>query len=151
LNVRIRKAGMADLPALMSLEDGAFGPRGWSEEFVKDRMEEPNVCTLVVDDERILGYIMFSIDVPYETTEVLSLAVSPSCRRRGLGRALMQNAEVVADESGARTIALCVRPDNRTAINLYLSLGYNVLALCTGYYEDGTDAYMMVKHLEDLG
>ncbi len=102
---------------------------------------------MVAEDPAIVAYVMFSISRPYETVEVLSLAVSPEFRRKGIAKMLMANIESLA-ERDARTVSLCVRPDNQEAVNLYLSLGYKVLALCSGYYEDGSDAYMMVKHLE---
>ncbi|MHC1679652.1 MAG: GNAT family N-acetyltransferase [Methanomassiliicoccales archaeon] len=145
--MRIRKADGSDLPAIMALEDGAFGSRRWDEAFVKELMSEENVQTMVAEDERIVGYIMFSVSQAYETLEILSLAVTPALRRRGIARTLMSMAESMADKD-VRTVSLCVRPDNVAGVNLYLSLGYKVLALCSGYYEDGSDAYMMVKHLE---
>ncbi len=145
--MRVRKAEGSDLPAIMALEEGAFGPRRWDEAFVRELMSEENVLTMVAEDERIVAYIMFSISQAYETAEILSLAVTPSLRRRGIARTLMARAESMA-EKDAQTVSLCVRPDNVGGVNLYLSLGYKVLALCSGYYEDGSDAYMMVKHLE---
>jgi len=145
--VRIRKAEGSDLPAIMALEEGSFGPRRWDEAFVRERMSEENVLTLVAEEEQIVAYIMFSISRTYETAEILSLAVTPSLRRRGIARTLMARVESMA-EKDAQTVSLCVRPDNVGGVNLYLSLGYKVLALCSGYYEDGSDAYMMVKHLE---
>ena len=145
--MRIREADGSDLPAIMALEEGSFGPRRWDETFVRELMSEEDVLTMVAEDERIVAYIMFSISREYETVEVLSLAVSPAFRRRGIAKMLMAHAEAVA-EKDAQTMSLCVRPDNIEGINLYLSLGYKVLALCSGYYEDGGDAYMMVKQLE---
>ncbi len=145
--VHVRKADGSDLPAIMALEEGSFGPRRWDEEFVRELMSEENVLTMVAEDERIVAYIMFSISQPYETVEILSLAVTPSLRRKGIAKMLMARAESMADKY-AQTVSLCVRPDNAEGVNLYLSLGYKVLALCSGYYEDGSDAYMMVKHLE---
>ncbi len=94
-----------------------------------------------------MAYIMFSISQTHETAEVLSLAVTPPLRRRGIAKMLMARAESLA-EKDTQTVSLFVRPDNVAGVNLYLSLGYKVLALCPGYYEDGSDAYMMVKHLE---
>lgn len=145
--MRFRKAEVSDLPAIMAVEEGAFGPRRWDEAFVRELMGEEDVQTLVAEDGAIVAYVMFSISRPYETVEVLSLAVVPAFRRRGVATSLMSEVESEA-ESCAGTVSLCVRPDNREAVNLYLSLGYKVLALCSGYYEDGSDAYMMVKHLE---
>ncbi len=145
--VNIRMADAEDLPAIMALEEGAFGPRRWDEPFVRELMNRENVLTMVAEDERIVAYIMISISQAYETVEVLSLAVAPALRRRGIAKMLMARAESVA-EKDAQTVSLCVRPDNVEGVNLYLSLGYKVLALCSGYYEDGSDAYMMVKHLE---
>jgi len=133
----------------MTLENGGFGPRGWSEDFVRGLMEDPGVRTFVIDDGGPMAYVMFTIDLPHETAEVLSLAVLPDRWRQGLGRMLMSEVERAARDEGAETVALCVRPDNQAAVKLYLSQGYKVLALCAGYYEDGTDAYMMVKHLEE--
>lgn len=132
----------------MALEAGAFGPRRWDEDFVRGLMDEADVMTMVADDGGVLAYVMFAISRPYETVEVLSLAVSPGFRRRGIAKSLMSEAESMAEKEGAGTVSLCVRPDNVEGVNLYVSLGYKVLALCSGYYEDGSDAYMMVKHLE---
>jgi len=145
--VRTRRAELSDLPAIMALEDGSFGPRRWDEGFIRELMVDEDVLTMVAEDMGIVAYVMFSVSRPYETVEVLSLAVSPEFRRKGIAKMLMANIESLA-ERDARTVSLCVRPDNQEAVNLYLSLGYKVLALCSGYYEDGSDAYMMVKHLE---
>jgi len=131
----------------MALEEGSFGPRRWDVTFVRELMSEEDVVTLVAEDEGIVAYIMFSISRPYETVEILSLAVTSALRRKGIAKMLMARAESMA-EKDAQTASLCVRPDNVEGVNLYLSLGYKVLALCSGYYEDGSDAYMMVKHLE---
>jgi ribosomal-protein-alanine N-acetyltransferase len=146
--VQIRLANAEDLPALVVVEKKAFGPRQFPETLVREFLVDPDVITMVVEDERIVAYTMLRVSQAYETAEVLSLAVSPSYRRRGLGRKLLESLEGVAREYGMGTIMLCVRPDNLEATALYVSQGYTVLALCQGYYEDGSDAQMMVKHLE---
>jgi ribosomal-protein-alanine N-acetyltransferase len=145
--VHVRKANGSDLPAIMALEEGAFGPRRWDENLVRELMSRKNVLTMVAEDQRVVAYIMFSISQTHETVEVLSLAVTPPLRRRGIAKMLMARAESLA-EKDTQTVSLFVRPDNVAGVNLYLSLGYKVLALCPGYYEDGSDAHMMVKHLE---
>ena len=129
------------------MERGAFSPRAWSEDFVREMMGDPEVRTLVVEDGVLIAYAMVRVSPAHEMAEVMSLVVSPPRRRQGLGRELMRLLEQVARDGGARAIMLCVRPDNRAAINLYLFQGYNVLARNRGYYEDGSDACMMVKQL----
>ena len=131
----------------MALEAGAFGPRRWDGAFVRELMGREEARTLLAEDDGPIAYVMFSLSRPCETVEVLSLAVSPAFRRRGVAKNLMALVGTMAEEEDAQTISLCVRPDNVEGVNLYVSLGYKVLALCSGYYEDGSDAYMMVKHL----
>ena len=37
---------MTDLPSIMAVEAGAFGPRRWDQEFVRELMEEADVLSL---------------------------------------------------------------------------------------------------------
>jgi ribosomal protein S18 acetylase RimI-like enzyme len=111
-------------------------------------LKDPEVQTLVIEDAAIIAYSMVRLSPDYETAEVLSLAVARSHRHRGLGKKLIVSMEDVAAKAGFMTLMLCVRLDNSEAANLYLSQGYRVLARLRGYYEDGADANMMVKHME---
>lgn len=147
--VRIRLASVDDLPAIMRLEEDAFGPERFSGELAERLITTPDIATLVAEDEMVEAYIMVHIIRSYETGDVLSLAVSKTRRRQGLGRKMMEEVERLSSDEGATTMMLYVRPDNVAAVSLYISLGYKVLARCRGYYPDGSDADMMVKHLED--
>jgi len=134
----------------MALEEEAFGPKRFSEAFVLELLHDPLVTTLLVETEgAVVAYAMIRSSPAYQTVEVLSLAVSPLHRRRGLGRGLMREVERSIADSGTETVMLCVRPENQAAVNLYLSQGYRVLARCRNYYGNGSDANMMVKHLEE--
>jgi ribosomal protein S18 acetylase RimI-like enzyme len=55
----------------------------------------------------------------------LTMAVTPTKRDAGVGRALMQYAMEVADQSGRiRKIELLTRANNARALHLYTSLGF---------------------------
>lgn len=54
------------------------------------------------------------------------LAVSPTHRRAGLGRALMAEAERLLLVAGCPKINLQVRPENPGVIAFYLSIGFTV-------------------------
>lgn len=55
--------------------------------------------------------------------------VAPEHRRRGIGSALMQEAETWAKDRGDRQIGLQVFLTNQPALNLYRKLGYDTQSL----------------------
>jgi tRNA threonylcarbamoyladenosine biosynthesis protein TsaB len=68
--------------------------------------------------------------------EILTLAVIPSARGRGLGRDLMQAAASHAAALGAGTLFLEVGTDNPAALALYNGLGFTRAGSRKGYYSD---------------
>ncbi len=67
--------------------------------------------------------------VPRRFAVVDTLGVDEQYRRRGVGRALMEQAEQFAREHGARDIELSVYKFNVGAIRLYEELGYQTASL----------------------
>lgn len=57
---------------------------------------------------------------------VYFLAVAPTHRRKGIGRALMQHAENALAELGCTKTNLQVRPGNDRALSFYQQIGYGV-------------------------
>jgi len=74
--------------------------------------------------------------------EILTLAVTPLARGRGLGRALLQAAITRAQELGAETMFLEVGADNPHALALYAGLGFAKAGTRKGYYS-GKDALLL--------
>lgn len=77
--------------------------------------------------------------------ELLTLAVDPAVRRRGLGRALLADFEAGC---GAARLFLEVAADNAAAIALYRSAGWGEIGRRPGYYARGqgaVDAVLMSK------
>jgi tRNA threonylcarbamoyladenosine biosynthesis protein TsaB len=88
--------------------------------------------------------------------EILTLAVIPSARGRGLGRDLMQAAAAHAVTLGARTLFLEVGADNPAALALYNGLGFTRAGSRKGYYSDshsqvGSDALVLKAALPLAG
>ena len=69
---------------------------------------------------------------------MLTLAVPPWARRRGVAQALIAAALVFAREQGARACFLEVDVANRPAIGLYERLGFAEAGLRRGYYDRGS-------------
>lgn len=66
--------------------------------------------------------------------EILTLAVAPHARGKGLGRALLQAAIARAEELGAHAVFLEVGADNPHALALYAGLGFAKVGIRKGYY-----------------
>jgi ribosomal-protein-alanine N-acetyltransferase len=83
------------------------------------------------------------IRVAGDEAEVLTLAVSPGGRRRGLGSALLRAALVQVVAAGAIVVFLEVSIKNTTARALYQEFGFVQAGLRRRYYSDGTDAVVL--------
>ncbi|MEM0444439.1 MAG: ribosomal protein S18-alanine N-acetyltransferase [Nitrososphaerota archaeon] len=101
----------------------------------------------------VIGYVMCRVEWGGSKIDTLrlrklghivSVAVLPEYRRRGIGRALMTEAiNVLRKVYGCDEIYLEVRITNVQAINLYHSIGFKVVRVAKNYYIDGEDAYVM--------
>lgn len=83
--------------------------------------------------------------------ELLTLAVAPEARRRGLARSLVARFLYQARVRGADRAFLEVAADNAAAIALYESTGFTLFGRRRGYYHapDGTrtDALVLARDL----
>lgn len=78
-----------------------------------------------------------------DVSDIQTVAVVPSLRNRGTGRALVAGLLAHSDALGYASCMLEVRADNAVAIALYESFGFEHLAVRRRYYRDGTDALIM--------
>lgn len=70
---------------------------------------------------------------------VINLATHPGFRRRGVARALLDDALTQAARDRRRLVLLEVRRTNQAAIQLYRQLGFTVAAVRRGYYADNSE------------
>ena len=81
-----------------------------------------------------------------DEAEILTIAVDPAWRRRGVGRDLMREHVQRAALAGAGTLFLEVDADNVPAIKLYHRFGFVKVGERAGYYRrpDGKPATALV-------
>ncbi len=83
--------------------------------------------------------------------ELLTLAVDPGQRRRGIGRGLLDRFETASIARGAQTAFLEVAATNNAARALYAAAGWQEAGLRRGYYRapDGAaeDAVILTRTL----
>ena len=130
----LRPATAADLPRLASAHAQAFGAP-WDEAALAELMAGPGAYALVALEEDTLGMVLCRTIAG--EAEVLTLAVPPWTRRKGVGLALMTAAIGAARAGGAEAMFLEVDVDNAPAVGLYRRLGFEQAGLRKGYYDRG--------------
>jgi ribosomal-protein-alanine N-acetyltransferase len=132
--------GPGDAPRLAALHALAFD-RPWSAGEIAALMDSPGVLVLAAPG----GFVMMRAAAG--EAEVVTLAVDPAFRRRGLGAALTRAGLAAALALGAEEAFLEVAQDNIAAIGLYRSLGFETVGRRPGYYprigEPAADALVM--------
>lgn len=79
---------------------------------------------------------------------IKDIAVHPDHRGEGIGRYLLKRALGVLRERDTSRVKLEVRDGNEPAITLYHDFGFTHHHTVPRYYEDGTDALVMVKQFD---
>lgn len=140
--MRIRPALPEDAPAIAAVE-AAAADHPWSEAQVLGTLTSPHGHGwLALDDEAVVGHLVGQVVL--DEAELLTVAVLPSARRSGVGRALLRQAARAWRELSATAAFLEVRSDNVGATALYESEGWARCGLRRGYYAQGTvDAVLM--------
>ncbi|HOT56809.1 MAG TPA: ribosomal protein S18-alanine N-acetyltransferase [Ornithinibacter sp.] len=146
----LRDVHWTDIEQLAQLERELFADDAWSQQTwwaeLAGRPRRDYVAE--VEGAEVLGYA--GLDHGGDVADVMTIAVAPSARGRGLGRRLLDELETRARAGRAASVMLEVRADNAAAIGLYDRAGYTVVSTRRRYYQPGDiDALVMRKILSD--
>jgi ribosomal protein S18 acetylase RimI-like enzyme len=146
--MRIRLATLADMGELLRVEEECFAQERFDEELLRALVTSPLFRSFVAEDEQgTLGSAMVYIGPHMGEAHILSIAVLPSARGKGVGRKLAERLEKEATKVGAEIMSLEVRAENESAHHLYISMGYVDRGVIDSYFGPGEDALFMVKRL----
>lgn len=141
----IRPMTRADLDDVLAIEQASFLSPWRREHFLQEIHSHLSFPLVAVHGECVAGYVcLMSL---FEEAQILDIAVAPSFRGRGVGRALLERAIAIAREKGAERLVLEVRESNGAAIRLYERFGFVRYFVRKGYYEGKEDALLMEKEL----
>jgi ribosomal-protein-alanine N-acetyltransferase len=116
----------ADLAPLAALHAAAF-PDPWNAKALRDLLASGAFAFHAHN-----GFVLAR--VAGDEAEILTLAVEPAARGRGLGRALLVSAANHSQSLGAATMFLEVGADNPAALALYAGLGFAKVGDRKAYY-----------------
>ena len=81
---------------------------------------------------------------------ITNVAVSPACRRQGIGRALIEELKKRAAQSGLSFVTLEARASNAPAIALYEGAGFRQVGVRRNFYTaPAEDAVLMTHYLKE--
>lgn len=129
--ITLRPARSADAAAIAALFTEEGYPAGPSDIVARlEHFSTPESRVIVAEhDEAILGFIAVHAMARFEHEDsilrILALVVDAGARERGVGRALMGEAERVGVELGAASVELTAGHHRPEARQLYESLGYD--------------------------
>lgn len=138
-----------DLAGVMAVELANY-PHPWTEGIMRDCIRVGYPCWVWELEGRIIGYGVLSVGAG--EAHVLNLSIHPDYQGQGLGRRLLEHLLTLARGHRADAVFLEVRPSNKAAVHLYLSLGFNQAGLRRNYYpaaEGREDALIFAKALFD--
>jgi len=107
------------------------------------------------ESEKVIGYSMNRVEYGFSNFgfsivkkgHVISFAVLPQYRRKGVGSYMMQETISRFIKRNVSEIYLEVRVSNEPAINLYKKFNFKIVSRIKGYYSDNEDAYVMALKL----
>ena len=133
VSLRFEEMKSYDLPAIASLHAICFED-AWHAELLGRILTAPGAFGLFTRPRgKVIGFVLCRSRG--QEGEILSLAVAPSLRRNGLGRALLHAAKAQAEKLDIEALFLEVAEDNLAARRLYENSGFLTIGRRRHYYQ----------------
>jgi ribosomal-protein-alanine N-acetyltransferase len=151
MGLHIEPAQPRDADTVAKLHAASFY-RGWPRQDIEAYLADTDTPTLVACDakHKVAGFAMLRL--LGDDVELMTIAVEPKFRGKGVGAALMQACFADLMMTPSKRMVLEVAADNPPAIRLYEKLGFTKLSERKGYYArpDGqpATALVMARNLE---
>jgi [ribosomal protein S18]-alanine N-acetyltransferase len=142
--VRVRRFRPADLGAVMAIERASFRRDAYPRDLFHDYYMR-GAMFLVAESGRVICGYALAARTAGRRAELVSIAVRPSARRLGAGKALLASVLRRLRRAGVDRISLMAKVSNHAAIRFYESFGFGRLRCVRAYYEDGADGLLMVR------
>ncbi len=144
--ITVRPFSPTDIPSILKVVEQSLGETYppslyltvhnlWCEGFL-----------VALENGQVVAFVA-AVPTGSKVARVLMLAVTPKCRRRSIGRRLMEGLYISCRVRGVDTIVLEVRKSNKEALAFYERQGFSVFGEMKQFYSNGEDAWKMMKVL----
>lgn len=147
----IRQAELSDINDIMRINKICL-PENYSFDFFYRILSDFGyACVIGEYNQEIVGYVLSRIERPFTSFlgvqaakgHIISIAVIPQHRRKGLGFRIMKYGLKKLIDHEVETVYLEVRVSNVAAIEMYRKLGFYIKKESKEYYRDGESAFIM--------
>ena len=151
--IAIRCATIRDIGEMLRLERSSNAAAHWSESqyqaLIGAKDAEISTLALVVEREAHMAVVGFLVARHLASEwELENIVVAHEARGKGIGRRLMQELLVRAQQTNANAVFLEVRESNAPARALYEKLGFQQTGRRNSYYSNPVgDAILYCKSL----
>ena len=145
MTVTVEDASVKYLDRLYEIETECFGEEAFTKKQIAQLLTDYNSISLIArENGEIVGFIVGMIypDRKAINGHILTIDVSPSHRRKGIGQKLLQEIESIFSQKGVQACILEVREDNVAATGLYRKLGYKEVGRLENYYGNANGIYL---------
>jgi ribosomal-protein-alanine N-acetyltransferase len=145
----VRPALAADAAGILALEQACaeaphWSPAVWQRILSREEAQQPARAAFIAEGGNgILGFAVVSCAAA--VAELESIAVRPSARCQGIGKALCHAAFDWSRTAGAAVIELEVRASSLAAHALYASLGFAEQGRRRNYYRNPADDAILMS------
>lgn len=145
MNLTFIRATKDDVDVFLNLEKKVSGVKTYSPMLERGEVKkeiENNTVYLIKKGSEIIGSIMYE-NKGADHIYISGLVIDPRFQGLGIGREAM--SLIMKKIGDAKRIDLVTHPDNKRAISLYESLGFQVESRKENYFGDGEPRVVMVK------
>ncbi len=144
MSVAIERMAADHVDGIAAIERESFS-RPWTKEGIAAELDSKTAVFFVASEGGCaVGYIGFHVIL--DEGYMANLAVLPQYRRRGIARALLEEAVRYCENNGVSFLSLEVRRSNTPAIDLYRSFGFEKVGERKRFYhEPEEDADIMTR------
>ena len=146
---RIRRAGAADFPTLLAIDQSCFPPRvAYDRWELGHCMSQAGATNLVAEvEDQTVGFLVMESERGARRATLVTLDVLELYRNTGIGSLLLDHSEQILHEQNISRYRLQVDTSNENAIAFYRKHGFRTHQTLRDYYGNGADAYLMEKEI----
>lgn len=147
VNIRLMKE--EDLKEVLLIEKESFSDAWTRKHYLYELNDNPfSVLYVIENKEEIIGYIAFMIT--FHVGQLSKIAINKKYRNHNYATLLMEKMIehlLKIHNEVVETISLEVRASNYQAIKFYEKHNFEIILRKERYYQDGEDAYYMLRRL----